>query len=321
MIRFLLIVCLSLVFTRSGNGQNLVPNPSFEDTVVCPIAGDELYKAQFWSAFRASPDYFHTCCNQSNYVVGVPQNDLGYQYPHSGNAYAGMITYDLTGSPYREYLGVLLTNPLVTGTKYFLSFYLNWSGKIGFTIANNKIGVVISDSLYTPSSPYPINNNPIVYCDSIITDSIGWFKVNLSFIANSSGNYLIFGNFFDDLNTDTMNLGMFNQHAYYYIDDVCLSVDSNLCASIVGSESVDDAFAKQNLIRNYYFDDGKLIIEFFNEFDKKEIKIFTIDGKLKVKAVSNDKQVIIQYNSKNSLNILQVVIKNNLTNIKLINIK
>lgn len=225
----LLITVLMLLTHVCVAQVNLVLNPSFEDTVSCPMGGDELYKAEFWSGFRGTPDYFHTCCKSTNCVVGVPNNDFGSQYPHSGNAFAGMISYDLTGAPYREYLGVQLLSPTVVNQKYYLSFYINWSGKLGFTIAHNKIGCSLSSIQYSKTNPYDINNAPLAFTDSILDDSIGWSKVELSFISDSIYNFLILGNFFVDSLVDTLHLGQFNVHCYYYIDDVCLSTDSNFC--------------------------------------------------------------------------------------------
>lgn len=60
---------------------NLVPNPSFEDTVSCPNYANQIDKAVGWHASRNTPDYFNGCdwltSNQS-----VPNNFRGYQYAH-----------------------------------------------------------------------------------------------------------------------------------------------------------------------------------------------------------------------------------------------
>src|SRR5690349_11568305 len=86
--------------SHSSFAQNLVQNPSFEDTISCPTSIDQLFKAINWYSFRDSPEYFHECDNPINGAVGVPENSFGYQYPHSGSAYAGIIPYDFDGAPY-----------------------------------------------------------------------------------------------------------------------------------------------------------------------------------------------------------------------------
>lgn len=289
---FVLIALFLFSITPTVFCQNLVPNPSFEDTVSCPLGGDQLYKAEHWHAFRASPDYFHSCCISTNCVVGVPNNDFGYQYPHSGNAYAGMITYDLTGAPYREYLAAHLTNPTSPGIKYYFTCYINWSGKPGFTIANNKFGIALSNILYDSANPYPISNNPIVYSDSIYADSLGWSKVELSFIASGNDEYLVLGNLFDDLQTDTINLGQFNVHSYYFIDDVCLSVDSNFCALFTGINS-----PLQNqlsiLESSYFISDNQLSLKFLDKTAIKNIEIYNVQGQLVKKLNTNASEILL----------------------------
>ena len=75
----LILVLLSQV----SFAQNLIPNPSFEDTVVCPLSANEVDKATYWSSFRDSPEYFNYCSNLQGGIVGIPNNFIGYQFPHS----------------------------------------------------------------------------------------------------------------------------------------------------------------------------------------------------------------------------------------------
>jgi hypothetical protein len=110
--------------------QNLVPNPSFEDTVECPTSVTEIFKAENWVSFRETPDFYHGCDNNINGIVGVPSNWICYQDAHTGMAYAGMITYELTGAPpsQREYLAIKLIDATEIGQQYTLTFYTNFAG-------------------------------------------------------------------------------------------------------------------------------------------------------------------------------------------------
>lgn len=209
--------------------QNLVPNPSFEDTIECPTSVTQIFKAENWLTFGASPDYYHGCDNIINGVVGVPNNWICYQNAHSGYAYSGIIPYDLTGAPYREFIAVKLIETTEVDKQYFITFYVSFAGTLGFTIATNKLGVALTNVLYSESYPFPITNNPVAYDESIYSDTLGWSKISLSFIADSAYEYLVIGNFFDDQNTDTLQLGEFNSHSYYLIDDVCLSKNESTC--------------------------------------------------------------------------------------------
>src|ERR1700740_3594612 len=116
-----IIYFLFFVFCLKAQ-TNLVPNPSFEDTVGCPQGQDEIDKSIGWSSYRYTPNYFNSC-DQSNYI-SVPDNFAGYQFAASGNAYSGFVAYlshTLVGvNNFREFIGHSLFSPLSIGTKYFV---------------------------------------------------------------------------------------------------------------------------------------------------------------------------------------------------------
>lgn len=218
---------LLMLFTMAvnGMGQNLVPNPSFEDTVACPTGSGQIYNSVNWTTFCLSPDYYHTC-NSNPFDVSVPNNWAGYQQPASGNAYVGFGTYSNSGANTREYPACTLSSPLNIGVKYYISFKVSLalSSFIQANCASNKIGAMFTKGIY----PCNITNNPPVYTDSIITDSLNWTRITGSFVADSAYTYLVIGNFFDDANTDTVKFfNDFSDNAYYYLDDVCVGTDSN----------------------------------------------------------------------------------------------
>lgn len=207
--------------------QNLVVNSSFEDTVSCPIGPNEVYKCANWVGSRASPDYMNACSSSS---MSVPVNWGGYQQAADGNAYCGIATYYGQSPNYREHIRGNLITPLLPGTKYFVSFKIALSiyWVAGGNCASNKMGVMFTTVPYDNfSNQSPITNNPPVYTDSIVTDTVNWTRVTGSFIADSAYSYILIGNFFDDNLTDTIKLSTgFFDVAYYYFDDVRVSTDS-----------------------------------------------------------------------------------------------
>ena len=229
-VSFLLIICCSLL-----HSQNLVPNPNFEQYDTCPNGLNEMSRCMYWKAFRASPDYFNEC--SSTYLMAPPNAAWGFQYPHSGNAYASFATYnwDHIGHPnYREHLGVQLISPLVIGTKYYISFFISTCYTRQYSnIATNKIGALVTTYQYSlpESTTYALPNACTIEEDSIITDSINWVKISGSFVADSAYKFLVIGNFYDDNHIDTLHLpyNNFSQSGGYYVDDVCLSTDSIYC--------------------------------------------------------------------------------------------
>lgn len=211
------------------SGQNLVPNWSFEDTVACPWYYHQIFLATGWSSYKETPDYFNAC---NTTLVGVPANVEGFQFANTGSAYAGGITYSSFTVNYREVMGTQLTQPLIIGQKYFVSFFVSraYDSTNVLLLSSNKIGLRFSTVpfSYFPNNPTPINNFAHVYTDSIVTDTLNWTKISGSLIADSAYSYVAIGNFFDDSNTSISNLdtSIFNEYAYYYIDDIKVSTDS-----------------------------------------------------------------------------------------------
>ena len=220
----------------SFSQTNLVPNFSFEIYDTCPSLEDQIQYAIGWSKYSVSittPDYYNACAPSTGW--SVPKSLASYQPERRNcNAYAGIFTWDANN--YREHIGIQLSQPLIIGQKYFISFYTVMSEVFiagnYYGMASDKIGLRLSTVAYNPSSPSPIDNFAHLYSSVIINDSISWIRVSGSIIADSTYNYIILGNFFDNANTDTLQYSCgtcFNSTSYYLIDDVCVSTDSLLC--------------------------------------------------------------------------------------------
>lgn len=236
-----LIILFIFNFTQIF-GQNLVPNPSFEDTLYCPNYVGNVSAMTSWKSFGNSVDSYNACSQPMN----VPNSQFGFQYAHTGDGMIGIITYVWQLAPgwpnYREYAGATLINTMIIGQKYYISFYMNCAGYLpGWQmIGANKMGLRFSTIEYDSLTPPLPNNFAHLFTDSILTDTVQWLKVSGSFIADSAYSHIIMGSFFDATNTDTIIFGgapFGGSYAYYYIDDVCVSTDSLYCNSVVGIES------------------------------------------------------------------------------------
>ncbi|MEN9442527.1 MAG: hypothetical protein RLZ33_2604 [Bacteroidota bacterium] len=214
-------------------GQNLVPNPSFEEFDYCPTGTNDPQAVATWfNPTMASPDYYNACASNGG---GVPVNDWGYQEAQEGNGYLGIATYGQTinASNYREYLEVELLEQLVAGKTYYWCMYVSLldsvdyaSNNIGITLTNNQISDLGSEEMLISQ----------IYWNSteIIIDNINWTKLSGSFVANGGENFLTIGNFYSQLNTsyqqiDTNSIG--GEFAYYYIDNVYLGAE--ICADVI----------------------------------------------------------------------------------------
>ena len=228
---------LCALFAPALSQTNLVPNFSFEIYDTCPNAPDQIQYALGWNKYsniNSTPDYYNSCAPATGF--GVPKNIACYQPSHRNcSAYAALVTWGTTSNA-REYAGIQLNQPLITGQKYYISFYTVMAGYFAggnyYDMPSNNIGIRLSTVAYNPSNPCPIDNFAHLRSIVVINDSINWMRISGSIVADSAYNYLIVGNFFDDANTDTINYNCgncWNSFSYYFVDDVCLSTDSLLC--------------------------------------------------------------------------------------------
>lgn len=255
------ITILLLVLSSQINAQvNLVVNPSFESYTACPSnTGGDVYKAVGWDTCKNTPDYFNTCATYSYFIV--PNNFAGYQQPAQGNAYAGLYTYDAS-SFYREIIIGQLTTSLTVGQKYYISFKASRADcDCIMGHSTNKLGVKFTKVKQFNAS---INNTAHYFSNQVITDTLNWTTLFGTFIADSAYQYMMVGNFFDDLNTTIVNDGPASK-AYYYVDKFCLSTDSVFCSSY---NAVGMQEEKMNLGINFFFPNptDKLIQISFNDF-------------------------------------------------------
>ena len=241
-----IILPLLFLLSKTIFGQiNLVPNGDFETTVDCANYTGLVGNCANWLCFSPSPDYLNTCLGSP---WAPPATYYGYQSPHSGNGLLGNLIWYNQEPNGREYTGVQLTSPLVIGQKYYLSFYMNYAAYYSpnQTIAANKMGMRLSTiPVISTGIPSPLTTNFAHLKSNIIyKDTLNWLKVSGSIIADSSYNYVILGNFFDDAHTDTNLVAGFPVgalYSYYFIDDVCVSTDStcSFATSVKNYSAID----------------------------------------------------------------------------------
>lgn len=198
---------------------NLVPNPSFEDTVNCPNGASQLYNSFDWinpsTSLGSSPDYYNAC----SAFVPVPTNPFGFQNARTGVAYAGFYAFNSGDLNDYEYVETSLSDTLKKDSTYCVSFYLNLSDISGYCL--NNIGLYFSNNVTT--TPFNIISvtPQLVNTSVVLSDKINWMKVEWQYIAMGGEKYITIGNFNTALTSDTLNVGgSFPEAAYYYIDDI-----------------------------------------------------------------------------------------------------
>lgn len=245
-ILFLFGILNSTCFITKAQG-NLVPNNSFEDTVSAPLGG-VIDDATGWINCYLSPDYYNPAFDSDGFGFGVPNcYYTGYQNAFDGNSFAGIGLTIIPEQP-GEFFGIQLTSPLTVGTKYYVSAYISQANF--YPCSSNNFCFKFFNSLYfLPSfSNPPIDNFAHVTSSIRVTDTLGWQLVGGAFIADSSYQYLVIGNFYNLAQTDTSNCYANPDGSYYYVDDVCVSSDSATC---MVPTSIQNFSLKKNQISIY----------------------------------------------------------------------
>jgi hypothetical protein len=217
LILFILMAAAKFSFAQ----VNLVPNPSFEDTVCCyPPPPD--FPAIGWKAINSS-DYFRDDYNNG---FGVPtiNNGFGSQIPLDGEGYVGFGVY--SNPPSGEMLLTKLLQPLEAGRKYCISYYVSKPERCDY--ASNGISVYLfadSATEYSLTPGYYIGKTPTFPCDSVIYDTVNWVKIEGSFIAQGGEQFLVLGNMWTNAQTTWVNTVTtpYFPFAYYWVDMISIT--------------------------------------------------------------------------------------------------
>lgn len=278
--KIIYISVIFLLYTSIYSQTNLVPNPSFEQYTVCPDGPSELNYANNWIIpTTGTPDYFNACWDSTISwisIMDVPQNFIGYQTAHHGSAYSGIYLYTDPSQIYREYIQIQLSLPLISGVKYYLHFVTSLADSCRF--ATDDIGAYFSIGQITRNDFDAFNYVPQIKNNEgvVLSNKALWYDIYGVYTAVGNENYITIGNFLNNINTDTIrvlpnhpNLSEYNT-AYYYIDNLCLSTDSNLCYSSISLKSNELTFS------NIYSNSDK--IYFRNIEPNSEITVYNIQG-------------------------------------------
>ncbi|HSF89880.1 MAG TPA: hypothetical protein VLA46_10715, partial [Saprospiraceae bacterium] len=217
----LLAGLINLLLPALLSGQNLVPNFSFEEYGSCPNGfgnGQNLDCDDWFNANGGTADYFNACSN--NWISDVPINYEGTQDPVTGVAYIGILAK--FGPPpfgWLEYPQAQLTEPLVFGQAYQVSFYVNMSPR---GCAVEHLGAYFSVGPVDQEEPSYIPVTPQIESNSgWLNDTLDWMQISGCIVAQGGEDHITLGNFHSYLETMTEPCPHpFPTTSFYFIDDV-----------------------------------------------------------------------------------------------------
>ncbi len=234
----LFLLCLIMLSCFVKAQVNLVLNPSFEQLDSCPNFYQRVDLARFWknacSDLTCASPLLSTCSLMPN-ESGVPTHDNGggntYQWPRTGDNYIEVCTYVTSTATavanFRTYNIGALSSKLINGKEYCGKLYINLanispykSNEIGMYFDNGStLGSQISCNSVISVIPQVSNSS-----SNIISDTLGWVKVEGAFIANGTEDHVTIGNFKNDASTIGLFTGVSTTFviAIYNIDDVSL---------------------------------------------------------------------------------------------------
>jgi len=282
--KLLIVICLFLF--KNIYSQNLIQNGSFENytnPIDCAAGGFDNngvgipvpHVLNNWYNFN-SPDYFNSLCGAGGY--SVPDSYFGYSSAKHGSAFVGISLHQGDGTEYKEYFYQQLTTPLQAGKIYCLSFWITRADKLPDAV--KQIGAYFSNTLPTLISGAYISATPQVENQGgIITDTIQWVQIQGCFTAQGGEQYVTFGNFHNNLNTDTLHvpsgdplISMGSNFSYYYFDDILLYDQST-----VGFNELNNG-TSINVFPNPAYD--VINFKFLDANAKRKIELFNTIGEL-----------------------------------------
>lgn len=266
------------------SGQNLVPNPSFEELIRCPHSfsadRNDFIVPGWFSATKGTPDQFHAC---SWTEADVPYNWAGSSNANTGKGYVGIYTWMKRDDEnhYREYIECELAEPLKEGARYRVEFFYKLSSYSVYSV--NRIGLLLSQDrlLFDHDQVIELPPTLAIEKDSSITGTTGgWEHAVMDYVAKGGEQFVSIGNFFNNQNTKYTKLAhrtgkssMLSSSAYYYIDDVAVTpLDAEVVPEKIVRQQFD--FQKVELNKDYVlkniqfeFDSYTLLKSSFKELD------------------------------------------------------
>tara|TARA_B110000285_G_scaffold217553_1_gene266038 strand:+ start:8565 stop:9758 length:1194 start_codon:yes stop_codon:yes gene_type:complete len=240
LIAILAIGLMSLYSFGQDEGQNMVPNGSFEAVDKNPKKLGSIENATGWvSPTGVRADLF---VDSKIADIAVPMNIFGKEDPKEGENYAGIVGFSYGDKQPRTYIMIKLDSPMKKGMRYCVKF--NTSLAEASKYACNNLGIFFSKKAYGTDAKLPIIEEASVLHfnndQKKFNARYNWTEIGGQFIASGGEKFLTIGNFYSNGDTKSERVKKDPRvkikniaSAYYYIDDVSVILlgEDDICDS------------------------------------------------------------------------------------------
>jgi len=238
------------------HGQNLVPNPSFEEVHNKPTSmldsGHEFSRdCKFWKTANLASTDLITPRFRTNKFEAIT--------PYAGKNMCGIVIH---GDFWSEYLKIKLLEPTQSGVEYYVEFWIAYCQEYNKDdtpkYSNPHLGAYFGDDIFHKDEKIMQLPNQIASKNNIQLKDKIWTKISGSFIADGTYEYLYLGQF------QGPNMGSNFLLGYYFLDEVSVVKFSDKSTVFSPKEYVPDG------LNNIYFETDKydLLPQSFSTLDK-----------------------------------------------------
>ncbi|AXT53269.1 hypothetical protein D1818_21470 [Aquimarina sp. BL5] len=285
----LLIVIFVVGLNDNALAQNLIPNPSFENT----NAAVKKLKHEMrnfgviadWKALTNTPDAHHPGVSEVKFDHKAPGflKQFGPQEPRTGESKVGLY---VTSNNTKESIVAKLVSPLKAGKYYYFHMYVSLGEGRVSNSCTSSIGSYFTARVprFTETSKYKLH----IESSEMICDTKEWTKVCGVYRAKGTEKYISLGYFSDNPNGKSLKGGSFND-AYYYIDDVELremqdvkGVDvDNICNMALDFSDIEYLIGESEV-----YEEIKAVLDSYLQY----LKVFKFDS-IKIVGHANDSEI------------------------------
>ncbi len=221
-------------FSFGQEGENLVPNGSFESKEKTPKRLGSIANAKGWSSpTGVRADYFVPGKVPD---INTPDNKYGTEDAKEGSNYIGLTVFSYGNKVPRSYAMTKLEAPMKKGLKYCVKFNVSLSESSKY--ASNNIAARFTNKPYNTEAKVPMITKDmdelLMHFDNDLTIQsarYNWSEICGVYTASGGEKYITLGNFLSDEDTkyermkkDPTSKAKIIVAAYYYIDEISVTL-------------------------------------------------------------------------------------------------